>query len=154
MNQDIIQKLKRLKSVKPEKEFILKSRRLVLAVPQKRPIFAFSWIWAGVLAAVFLLVAVSAISTNSLLRNGYATLINPEDISQEFDNLTINIQLRQISYQQNVNSAIASALNEISDSGPRHLKTSLLEKELDTLDINGGLDKQKQINELLDKVIF
>lgn len=153
MNQDIIQQLKKLSEIKPTGEFTAKSRRLILAVPQKRPIFSFPLAW-GAAVAVAILIVVSAVTGGLFpLQPSYAALFNQEDIKEEFNNLNINAQIRETSERQQVNRVIASALNEISDSGPRHLNQSRLEEELNSFKINGSPEKQKQIDELLQKVI-
>lgn len=153
MNQDIIQQLKKLKKVRPASGFQTQTRLLILATPvAKRSIFTLPWALAGSLAAIVLVIA-SLVSLNSLNKPAISSFPNPEDIGLEFDNLSINIQLQEISYRQSVNEVIASALDEISDINPRYLKQSLLENELESFDINGALERQSQINELLDKII-
>lgn len=152
MDKEIVQKLKRLSVIKPEQDYILKSRRLILAVPPARPALITSGAWIGIFAVIILII-ISSFTGNLFSKSGHISLFDSEEIKNEFENLTISLQLEQITYQQNVNDVIASALNEIGDLNLYRTNPSLLEKELNSFNLNGDLEKQRQIDNLLEKVI-
>jgi hypothetical protein len=155
MQPKIIEQLKKLKSVKPGTDFAAATRQLILAVPQPRRFIFPVQIWAlGGAVAVLILVLVISIAGFGRISTLSDLTTNSEEIDREFKNLSINIQLQEISYRQSVNEVIASALGEISDSGPSYLKSSILERELDSLEIGNNLEKREKIEELLNKIIF
>jgi hypothetical protein len=55
--------------------------------------------------------------------------LNAETIIKEFSNLPINIQLKEITYEQKVNQTITSAISEVSDTKIQHLNASILKTE-------------------------
>jgi len=78
--------------------------------------------------------------------------LDSQKLNQEFNNLSINIQLDEISYRQDVNQTIASALSEISGTNAKHLNSSILEKEISGLKINQN--QNGEIDEMLESVMF
>lgn len=161
MQPKIIEQLKKLKSIKPGAGFVATARQLILAAPQPRrfifplQILAGRSVWAlgGAVAVLILVLTISIAGFGRV--STFSDLTNSEEIDREFKNLSINIQLQEISYRQSLNEVIASALGEISDSGPSYLKSSILERELDSLEeIGNNLEKREKIEELLDKIIF
>ena len=129
MNQQIIQKLKKLSNIEPDPSFVEGSRRLILAMPPKRKslvTFMPIWGWAGALALFILVTALSYISLISVERPTVSYFFNANDLSQEFNNLSINIQLEEINYQQEIDRVIASALYEISNTNSNHLYPPIL----------------------------
>lgn len=152
-NQQIIRQLNNLKTIEPEPGFIQRTRGLIFAAPAIRPrSWVWPWAWAGALA-ILLLVFTLTMANPFTPRPKLSLFFNQQDLKQEFNDLTVNIQLQEINYRQNLDSAIGLALNEISDRQPDHLNTALLQKEQDALEAN-GVNKQKEINELLNQVIF
>ena len=113
MEQDLIQNLKRLQSIQPNAEFKQKSRAVVLAM---RPIITpkrSAWFFVPAYAfAALLLVGLS----NVPRQVNTQTAFDAGTIKQEFNDLSINIELKEISYDQKANEVIASALSKISDS--------------------------------------
>lgn len=153
MNQDLIQKLNNLKFIEPDAVFVKKCRSEILALKPRKP-FAFAWpvlIWSGGFAV--LLIAAILSFTTTTQKQLPTTSLNSHKLNQEFDNLTINIQLQEIRYQQNINQTIASALNEIGDTNTKHLNSSILEKEKSDL-LNVNQSQNPEIDQLLESVIF
>lgn len=154
-NRQIIKQLNNLKNIEPEADFVRMTRGLILAAPVRHfRIRIWSWplAWAGAVA-VLLLVLTLTFANPFIAKPKLSVFFNQQDLSQEFNNLTVKLQLQEIVYRQNLNSSIGLALNEISDKQPGHLNTTLLQKEQNMLEINGS-DQQKEINELLNRVIF
>ncbi len=152
MNDQIISQLKRFKEIEPDAHFAAGSRRVILAFKKQEPVFIrpnlrLVGVFAGIVAV--LTASIFLFSGNS----ASTVLASPEVLSQEFNSLKINIELKGIDYRQNVNRTIASAISEISDNKVQHLNQSILKSESDSLnfDANGT---NPQIDELLNKVIF
>lgn len=152
MKQEIIYKLNKLKGIEPDPTFVKKCRFLILEKASQKPVLVL-WprlIWIGALAGLLLIIALPNLINRKQLNA--ASLNNVERLSREFNELTINIQLKEISYQQNINQAIASALTEISDTQVKHLNQSVLQEENNNFNVPD--DQNQKINDLLDKVIF
>ncbi|MDI6820839.1 MAG: hypothetical protein QMD65_01525 [Patescibacteria group bacterium] len=155
MHEEIIQQIKKLRAIRPDEQFVKNSRGLILAAngPAKIqikvtwPIFA----WSAVAAFCIILVislSLPRIQNSKILSSS----LDQAKIEQELNNLTINIQLEQITYNQTVSQTIASALNEISDTYIKHLNRGILESEQRTLnDLN---PQTPDIDTMLNKVIF
>ncbi|MEK9194248.1 MAG: hypothetical protein AAB884_00320 [Patescibacteria group bacterium] len=143
--------------MKPDQSFVKKSRSLILGERNRRvfalPQFAlprFAFAWSGAFVVIFLVFALGFLP--QFLRKPSFSSLNASNLNQEFKNLSINIELRELSYQQTVSQAIASALTEISDNQTPHLSPSLLEAEKNGVNLEEFSDPQ--INELLDQIIF
>lgn len=152
MNQKLIQQLNKLKSIEPDPTFAKNCRHLILAFkPAKtKPVF-FNWpalIWAGSFALILLVFATNYLSP----QKQNLSSLDSNKLNQEFDNLNINIQLNEITYQQEINQGIASALTEIGETNIKHLNRSLLEEEQDKINFPDSDDSK--INEMLNRVIF
>lgn len=152
MNDQIIRQLKRLSAIMPDRNFAAVSRRTILALKINEPVFA--WPNLRFVSALVSFVAVVAVSVVLFSGNNASTaLASPEVLNQEFNNLNINIELKEVDYRQNTNQTIASALSEISDNKVRHLNQDVLRSESGNLDLNSD-GTNPQIDQLLDKVIF
>lgn len=157
MNQkEIVQKLNILKTIEPSESFVNRTR-LTIAIQsrqQSRKTFVWPWmIFTGAFAAVLLVANVFL--NLSIVQPRLALFFNQNDLRNEFTELALNLKLPEISYQQNIDDAIVLALNEISDSQPNHLNTSLLQKEgRDLENKNGNQDQGEEIDALLEKVII
>jgi hypothetical protein len=86
-------------------------------------------------------------------RSATEALASPEVLASEFANLNVNIELQEISYRQDVNRTITSAISEISSDSARHLNEDVLNSENEKLNLDeSGTDPQ--IDRLLDELIF
>ncbi len=163
MNLDIIQKLNKLKNLEPDKKFTAYCRNQILeTITPKTKMGGLNWAWpiqihwpafawAGAITTLILVVfaSYSVNRSNNILN---ATSFDSSKLNKEFNDLTINIQLDEISYQQIVNQTIASALTEISENKIKHLNTSVLEKEQKNMLLDNP--NEDQIDELLKKIMF
>ena len=152
MKQELIKELIKLRSIEPNRAFVKKCRLLILEKTAQKPVIVL-WpriVWIGALAGLLLIITLPNLISRKQLNT--ASLNNVEKLSREFNEMAINIQLKEISYQQNINQAIASALTEISDTQIKHLNQSILEKEDNGFDVSNN--QNQEINDLLNKVIF
>lgn len=160
MHENLILQLKKLKAIEPNADFKTKSRRLLFAhtaIPEtatKSAVFAIPWRWnfAPIFGAL-LIIVIGTIVLLSPSKTPAVASLNTENLTQELKDLTINIQLQDVSYTQNVNQTIASALTEISDIKTKHLSPSLLQSEEQGLDGTDSTDTQSAIDTLLNSVI-
>jgi len=155
MNQDLIKKLNNFKQIEPDAAFLEKCRGRILALsskPEKRfvlswPVFALS----GTFVAIVLIGVLSLAFIFPEQRVSSASF-DSQKLNQEFDNLSINIQLKEVKYHQDVNQTIASALSEISGTKTKHLNSSILEKEKNDLEINQN--QNGEIDEMLKSIVL
>lgn len=156
MNQnDITKKLNILKQIEPSQAFINHTRLWLAIQPgkQNQKTFALSWlVFTGALAAVFL--AANVFLNLSVAQPRLALFFSQNDLRQEFAKLALDLQLPEISYQQNIDAAIVLALNEIGDAQPSHLNTVMLQREKKALDEKSGAATSAEIDALLEKIII
>jgi hypothetical protein len=108
------------------------------------------WFWAGVLGMV--LVSFSLYNLLYYQPQKIFSSFDGERIKEEFNNLTINIQLKEISYQQSINQTIAAALTEIGDTQTKHLNPSILESEQNSAELEKLTNPE--IDDLLNRLVL
>jgi len=153
MEKDIIQQLHSLRLIEHDSQFKERSRSLILShkIEKERKFFTLpTWIWAGAFAALLLSFSIyrlffapAAISLSSF---------DAQTLADEFNNLKINIQLEEISYQQSINQAMASAFSEITNGETRHLNPTLLESEKKNLNLEET--PNPEIENLLHQILL
>lgn len=133
--EHIKSQLKQLKAITPDRDFAARAklqilggeRQTVVAALPRFSVSRSSWAWLGAGLSTALIAVVMMIPL-AFPEQTYASL-NVENIANEYGNLPINIQLKEISYEQNVNQTIATALTEVSDTKIKHLNTEILKTE-------------------------
>lgn len=158
--------LKKLNAIEPNAAWAETTRRVVLMsrassvsskqmAPQRSntpvfSVFKHYFIPAGVaVAALFVLIA-PLLSAPS---NALASLDN-KTLTDEMSNLSINIHLDEISYQENANKAVATALTEITDTRTPHMSPSLIESESEVLNVlKIDPEQQAPVDAMLESVI-
>ena len=98
--------------------------------------------------ALVLFVLISVLSPTVTV----SSLESIDTLNQEVDALSINIHLKELSYQQNADSMVMAAITEIKDAKASHLNSKTLNSESQNLNIENK-DSQN-IDKLLDTVIF
>lgn len=150
MNDQIIRQLKRLKAIEPNPGFTASSRRMILAL-EKEPAFVWSnFRLAGALAGLVAVVAASVFLFSG--QSATTAFASPEMLNQEFNNMNVNIELREISYRQNVSQTISSAISEISTNKLSHLNQDVLNSESNGFDLETS-NTDPEIDQLLNKLI-
>lgn len=150
MYNDTIAQLKVLKNIAPNEEFARRSRALLIAHPPERRSMFFMpryFKLAGVLTFAALLLVLSPLFPSS--QPALSSSLDATRLAGEFNNLAVNIQLREIRYQQGANQTVASAVNEIADTRTNHLNPSTITKEMPTLAED---ETQKNIDTLLGEL--
>ncbi len=137
--EHIKRQLKTLNAIAPDREFAARAKARIVGETRTAPSFTLPrvalphisfWSYAGAGLTAMLLLVITAIPL--AFPNPTAASLNPENLVNEYGNLPINIQLKEITYEQGVNQAIASALSEVSDTKMKHLNASLLKAEQPT----------------------
>jgi hypothetical protein len=148
-----IQQLKRLRTIQPDPEFIRNSRAVVLAIrPQTIEKRWSVLLWFG--ATAMAIIMIGFITTFSIfsVKPVLSASLDAQNINNEFDGLNINIELKEVKYQQSANQTITSAISEISDTSTRHLNNNVLEGEKSQASTDGN-PLNTDIDKLLDQVI-
>ncbi len=155
MNHEIHKQLERLRQISPDPHFAARVRLSILS--QKQHIsyidtfisFIRKPIAIGSLAfAIALFVLVSVLSPTPTV----SSLKDTETLNQEVNALSINIHLKELSYQQNADSMIMAAITEIKDAKASHLNPNTLKSESQDLNIENK--NTENIDKLLNSVIF
>ncbi len=151
MDKNVISHLQKLKVVTPDSDFEAGTRRLVLAIhptPYRIPI----WIWGVSFAAVLLAVISSGLLISS--PPVISSSLDSELLRQEFNELGVNIHIKELTYQQDINQTITSALTEISNIQVSHLNPSILKSEEEQIRELEEEDGTSEIDVLLNQIIF
>ncbi len=150
MKNDILEQLKSLKTIVPDADFAFRTKRTVLAIPTPGMRWDFLAAWPKVTLGVAVL-AVLVVVLGVPGAPKAVPIASAEALNNEFTNLSINIEVKQISYNQNTNQAIASALSEIGSTKANHLNPAVLEAESQSVDPNVPASNP-QIDDLLKQV--
>jgi len=81
-----------------------------------------------------------------------SSLEDTQALTQELDNLNINIQLQDISYQTSANQTVAAAITEITDTQTKHLNTDTLQSEQQSAEPSENMNPE--IDKLLNTIIL
>ena len=153
LHKELITQLKKFRTIEPDLVYTKTSRSVI--VTTQKPAFAlpqFFWKHAATSAFVIIIAFVLSLYALTLSRPSISASLDPKSLENEFQNMTINIQLEEISYQQEANQAIASALDEIQNTSVRHLNNSLIRSEEENIKLDEATNPY--IDELLNSVIF
>jgi len=157
MKNDVTRQLKRFREIQPESQFQAHSKELILGTRQK---VSLSYLFrnpltVGSVAAVgaFALLLATVLITQTGNAPTLSSLDKAGELDQELNELTISIQLKEISYQDSANQTIAAAIDEIIDGKARHLNQNILREEQELL---GSFDENENeyVEGLLNHVIF
>lgn len=132
---------------------VLASRMTTASVPVisgRPPVFSRTfWFLAPAIAlAAIALVVLPPLFNDSGTVALANSALNPAKIQEELNGLPINIQIKEIRYQETAQKAVASAISEITDTETAHLSPSLLENELPPLELKSP--RNTSIDSLLD----
>ena len=151
----IINELRKLRFLKPNRAFAETSKTSILASAKPNHFYGFLSLPRLAPALSFAAVVLVVVASYVIFvppKPTVSAAFNPENLSQEFAGLTINVQLQEVEYQQNANQAIASALGEITNTSVKHLNQTLLESEEESIDVQKSTNPE--IDDLLNSVIF
>ena len=115
----LIEYLKSLKSIQPDKDFLKRSRNLILAYP-KKPSYAFH-IKNGIFNTARFSLAISLMALMLLVLGGkifpkqniFVASLNNKNLVKESLKANINIQLAELKYYKETTAQVTLALNEI-----------------------------------------
>lgn len=153
--------LKHLRTIEPDRDFAIRTKFAILTDRRDTrhfslmlPKFSFTrnsvlaWGGAGLTIALLLIVVILPLA---FAKPTLSASLSPDTLISEYGNLPINIQLKEIKYDQTVSQTIASAITEVSDVSTKHLNSDLISKEAN----NAALDDARatSVDALLNQVI-
>ena len=132
---NIKDQLKLLRAIEPDRNFAIRAKFEILAPTRSRsfsfPTFAIhrnailAWSGAGLTAILLFVVAIPLFFPKPSMSASLST----ETLINEYGSLPINIQLKEIKYDQTVNQTISSAITEVSNTKTKHLNSDILSSE-------------------------
>lgn len=153
MNQDLIKQLKKFREIEPDAEFLRKSRLTLLSYERQRKFSFGSYLaaWSVSFALVFIIVLGYVFLP---VKSEQIPVASAETLHSELDNMNVNITLKEINYNTEVNQTIDNTLSEIVTNKASHLNAGILESEGSGLvNQNATTSQSSQINQLLNQVL-
>lgn len=155
MSHEIHKQLERFRQISPNPNFAARARLSILSHKQHISYidefvsFVRKPIVVGSLAFAVVFFALISIFSPTPTISSFKDI---ETLNQEVGALSINIHLKELSYQQNADSMIMAAITEIKDTKASHLNSKTLNSESQNLNIENK--NTENIDKLLDTVIF
>lgn len=152
MQDELIKKLKLLKSIEPDKDWSRTSLTAILSVKQAgaRSIEWSSLIFRlSLITGVFVLVVLGAQKSSIPMR---IAGLDAKELKAEAEELQLNMELAQITSSSADSKNINTALTETAESQPGHLNTLVLEKEAEEIKFEeyGNSDIDAALKQLTD----
>lgn len=158
--QNIEEIIKQLKKIEPSEKYKAESLRMILSSPQN-PETRFSFGLSELLkfgTALALTGLLILISTTDMFSSLNARLLSPvlssnldsQKIQNEANQVDIKITVAEAKYYNDSLQKVAVALDETAKNGPGHLNSSVLEKEINGLNIENP--DNTNVNDLLNKL--
>lgn len=131
---DLKRQLTRLRAIEPDRGFAARSRAAILAERRRRVLVLPRISPFATLAGALALAAIAAFAIvlhpfAPARTSALSSLEDTQALTQELDDLNINIQLQDISYQTSANQTVAAAITEIAGTQTKHLNTGTLQSE-------------------------
>lgn len=146
MNQEI-EIIKKLKKIKPDEAFVLKTRLLLLNEKQKKFIFGFNLRYAY----VFLIIFIIFISFFYFQKNNEKRDL-AMDLKKEFLTLKVNQHLDDLKLRNELNQSIELTLNYIKNE-KINVSEEKINQEMEKInEVINLKDKSKEINNLLNLI--
>lgn len=154
---NIKDQLKQLRAIQPDRDFAIRAKFEILA-PARTQGFSFpkfsihrnmvlAWSGVGLTALLLLVVMIPLFFPKPTLSASLST----ETLINEYGSLPINIQLKEIKYDQAVNQTISSAITEVSNTKTKHLNSNILSSEAQKATVK-SVDT-KNVDALLNQAI-
>lgn len=157
MDKKLIEQLNKLREIQPEENFLLNSKREILAVnfdSEKKSVFVFKPLGVtlrnGVaILFVFVLVFVSVLH---FLKPQELPIASAETLKSELESMPVNIVLQSINYSAQIDNTIDKTIMAITTNKAVHIDKVVLEQELSTIN-DATLQENNNIDELLEKIV-
>jgi len=155
INKKIISQLKELKTIEPPLLFIQNSRQTIfLSTPPQAKIWAWPTKLAWGLGLILVFLGLFYLGFVSFQKPSLSKNFDPKFLEREFESLTVNFQLQELSYHQQINQTIAAALSKINEND-NQLNTQALKNEKEKIDqLLESNYPSSQIEELLNKIVL
>ncbi len=151
----LTEKIKLLRNIVPNDDFVISTKFSILASPKKAPKTRFVlpnfWPSYVAIAALMLLVIFIGDIQSPETKQSVAEIAAIEAVAASFES-DINITLMEIHAYRDSAAKASAALYEASSNNFIHINPLLIQEELDTLD--DPMPNSQKINQLLEKVIL
>ena len=151
----LTEKLKLLRNIVPNDDFVLSTKFSILASKKRTPkaglVFSNFWPSCVVAAALMLLVFFIGDIQSPEVERSVAEIATIEAVAASFES-DINITLMEIRAYRDSAAKASAALYEASSNNFIYTNPLLIQEELDTLDTS--LPNSQKINQLLEKIIL
>ena len=154
--------LKQLRTIEPDRDFAIRAKYAILADRRDAHHFSFAlpkfsftrnsmlaWSGAGLTVALLLIVIILPLA---FAKPTLSASLSPETLISEYGNLPINIQLKEIKYDQTVSQTISSAITEVSDTKTKHLNSDVINLEAQNASLMNDASTTS-VDALLNQVI-
>ncbi len=139
---NLISKIKELRSMMPDADFFHRSSEMIFITPQIRRNMSthfwesFRMSVALSLGSLLLIIAVGGFSYLKLDKFSPFIIggLNTKSIVAEAERAGSMFEIAEAKYFEDASSAIATALNTVSQNGPDHLNNEILEQELENIE--------------------
>jgi len=158
--KNIEESIKQLKNIGPSEDYKSQSLRIILSTSQKAENKFGLNIWdvlkysvAMGLTGVLIIFSLSDtfFSLNAkILSPILLSSLSEENIKNEASEVGIKISISEAKYYNDSVNKVAVALNETAKNGPGHLNQTIIEKEMQELDMTN--ENNKNIDDLLNKL--
>ncbi|TSC52012.1 MAG: hypothetical protein LiPW41_560 [Parcubacteria group bacterium LiPW_41] len=154
MHEHIIKQLKNLQTIEPDNGFVSRTRNIFtpntisIATPSRSFSF-FNWQYASAFALV--LLCVLAVPFFAFTPEETLASLDTESLASEIQSLPINVELKELNYNQKAQETITNAVSEVSNTDTNHLNESLIRKEEEIIKAEEKVDSS--VDDLLNEVI-
>lgn len=144
MSQSIFQKLKKLKSIVPDKEYSRVSLAAILLNTPPKPLGIFETLLfrISLVVTVFAVIIFGAVRSDTPMK---LAGLDQQGLKAEAEELELQLRLTEISINQDQDGSAVAALKEAAQNSPGHLNTSIIKNESPMLDAteysNPGVDE-------------
>ena len=150
MLNTFLKQLKQLQEIRPSEEFSKKSLRLIFASPQNAFI---ENSWRTLLIRISLVGAIAAFALLVVSKSSIPMKVaglDSYDLRAEAQGFETNLNLVEIKESALQNKKTNTALEESAKSDPGHLSTTILNREVNNLNIISNYDSSidKALNEI------
>lgn len=153
MHKHIIKQLKNLRTIEPDNGFVLRTRNIFTPTTTTTPPRSFSffnWRYASAFAFVLICVVLTVPFFAFTPEETLASL-DTKLLASEIQSLPINVELKELNYNQKAQDIITIAVSEVSNTYTSHLNESLILKEEEI--IKAEKEVSSNIDDLLKQVI-
>lgn len=152
MHEHIIKQLKNLQTIEPDNGFVSRTRNIFTPTTITTPSRSFSFFnWQYASAFALVLLCVLAVPFFAFTPEETLASLDTEVLASEIQSLPINVELKELDYNQKAQDTITIAVSEVSNTDTNHLNESLIRKEEEIIKAEEKVDSK--VDDLLNQAI-